>query len=317
VTSSISMAWHSVPLRAAVILDCPLDEVVALVGRISLWQRWAASLGFEFSMSAEADGSWCPAELRISRLDGKARWTAQVDLVTGLPEFVVQSGPAAGARLRLLLSETGAGVLLTADFGSSSRSGAPSHSLSRFRAAVQSKYRRRIIDALHVLVGMVLLETHQTRLVVAAAIVRGDRVLAARKPTTSASEAGVWEFPGGKVGRTEDPAQALVREIREELAVVIEVERQLGPEISLGVETVLRLYRATLVTPEGRAAAAQPADRSLDDGQPHDSAEPKALEHDELRWLSADELDEVEWLPADHELLYAVRQELAAARPLH
>ncbi|HZZ98040.1 MAG TPA: hypothetical protein VFE19_13545, partial [Jatrophihabitantaceae bacterium] len=38
------------------------------------------------------------------------------------------------------------------------------------------------------------------------------------------------------------------------------------------------------------------------------SGDPVALhDHDELRWLAADELDSVEWLPVDRELLDAVR----------
>ena len=54
--------------------------------------------------------------------------------------------------------------------------------------------------------------------VVAAAIVRDGRVLAARR-TQPANVAGRWELPGGKVDPGETPEQALVRELREELGI--------------------------------------------------------------------------------------------------
>jgi 8-oxo-dGTP diphosphatase len=58
-------------------------------------------------------------------------------------------------------------------------------------------------------------------LVVAAALVDADgRVLLARRPEGKAM-AGLWEFPGGKVGDGESPEAALVRELAEELAVDI------------------------------------------------------------------------------------------------
>lgn len=60
-----------------------------------------------------------------------------------------------------------------------------------------------------------------TVLVVAVALVDADgRVLITRRPEGKAM-AGLWEFPGGKVGPGELPETALVRELAEELAVDI------------------------------------------------------------------------------------------------
>jgi len=58
-------------------------------------------------------------------------------------------------------------------------------------------------------------------LVVAAALVdRDNRVLVAQRPP-GRSMAGLWEFPGGKVAAGENPEQALVRELREELDIEV------------------------------------------------------------------------------------------------
>ena len=56
-------------------------------------------------------------------------------------------------------------------------------------------------------------------LVTAAALIDGDgRVLLAQRPPGK-SMAGLWEFPGGKVHAGESAEDALIRELREELAI--------------------------------------------------------------------------------------------------
>ena len=58
-------------------------------------------------------------------------------------------------------------------------------------------------------------------LVVAAALVDMDgRVLIARRPKGKELE-GLWEFPGGKIDADERPEDALIRELREELGIVV------------------------------------------------------------------------------------------------
>lgn len=65
-------------------------------------------------------------------------------------------------------------------------------------------------------------------LVAAVALVDTDgRVLIAQRPEGKAM-AGLWEFPGGKVDAGETPEQALIRELREELAIDV-TEACLGP----------------------------------------------------------------------------------------
>ncbi|WP_430912117.1 (deoxy)nucleoside triphosphate pyrophosphohydrolase [Methylobacterium sp. sgz302541] len=59
-------------------------------------------------------------------------------------------------------------------------------------------------------------------LVVAVALVDGDgRVLVAERPPGK-QLAGLWEFPGGKVEPGERPEATLIRELAEELGIVVE-----------------------------------------------------------------------------------------------
>ena len=65
-------------------------------------------------------------------------------------------------------------------------------------------------------------------LVAAVALVDVDgRVLIARRPEGKAM-AGLWEFPGGKVGAGETPEEALIRELEEELGIDV-TENCLAP----------------------------------------------------------------------------------------
>jgi 8-oxo-dGTP diphosphatase len=58
-------------------------------------------------------------------------------------------------------------------------------------------------------------------LVAACALIDTDgRVLLAQRPPGKPM-AGLWEFPGGKVESGERPEDTLIRELREELAIVV------------------------------------------------------------------------------------------------
>jgi 8-oxo-dGTP diphosphatase len=58
-------------------------------------------------------------------------------------------------------------------------------------------------------------------LVAACALIDADgRVLIAQRPADKPM-AGLWEFPGGKVEPGERPEESLIRELREELGIVV------------------------------------------------------------------------------------------------
>lgn len=131
------------------------------------------------------------------------------------------------------------------------------------------------------------------RLVVGAALLRGGRVLAARRVGPLAL-AGRWELPGGKVEPGERPEDALVRELAEELGVDVEVTGWLTARADLGEGRALRVGVARVVG-----------------GDP----EPDGVSHDALRWLAVDELEgdaAPHWLDSDTVFLPELRTVLAA-----
>ncbi len=129
-------------------------------------------------------------------------------------------------------------------------------------------------------------------LVIGAAVVRHGRVLATRR-TRPAEARGRWEFPGGKVEPGEEPADALVREIREELACDIAVTGMLQGSEPVRPGWTLRVALAELV-----------------DG------EPIPHEHDALRWLGPEDLDDVDWLGPDLPFLDELREILLDGKRL-
>lgn len=124
------------------------------------------------------------------------------------------------------------------------------------------------------------------QVIVGAAIVRGDALLAQQRAYPP-EVAGRWELPGGRVEAGETEPEALHRECVEELGVEVVVGERVGADVPLRSNLVLKIYAATLSDP---------------------SAEPKALEHKGLRWVTRTQVDGVRWLPADLELLPALRE---------
>ena len=87
--------------------------------------------------------------------------------------------------------------------------------------------------------------------VTAAIWVENGRVLIARR-RPGVSQAGLWEFPGGKVRSGETPEQCLQREIQEELGVEIAVGSFFGESVYAYEAETIRLlaYRVSVKSGE-------------------------------------------------------------------
>ena len=122
--------------------------------------------------------------------------------------------------------------------------------------------------------------------VVAALIWDENRFLACQRPAHKARGL-LWEFVGGKVEPGETKEQALIRECREELAITVAVQ-----DVFMEVDHVypdltvhLTLFNASIA--EGI---------------------PQKLEHNDLRWITVEEIDQYEFCPADEEILRRLKE---------
>ena len=113
--------------------------------------------------------------------------------------------------------------------------------------------------------------------VVAAVLTRGQTILAAQR-SSKMSLPGMWEFPGGKIELDESPAEALLRELEEELLCKAEIGEYIQTtehEYDFGIVNLTTYY--CLLTGD----------------------EPRLTEHSEIRWVHVAELDQLNWAPAD------------------
>ncbi len=130
-------------------------------------------------------------------------------------------------------------------------------------------------------------------LVSAAVILANGRVLLTQRKSGT-HLAGAWEFPGGKVEPDEDPRDALVRELAEEIGVtatagaIVEATFHRYPSKSV----LLLFYEAHLAP-----------------GSP----EPRALDVAAVRWAEASELRDELFPPADVAVLAKVRARLLSS----
>ena len=120
--------------------------------------------------------------------------------------------------------------------------------------------------------------------VVAALIWDGDKFMICQRPAHKA-RALLWEFVGGKVESGETKEQALIRECQEELAITLSVGEVFMdvvheyPDITIH----LTLFNATIA--EGT---------------------PQRLEHNDIKWITSQEIPNYDFCPADEDILKAI-----------
>jgi 8-oxo-dGTP diphosphatase len=137
---------------------------------------------------------------------------------------------------------------------------------------------------------------------VVAAVLRDaqGRVLLARRPEGKA-DAGLWEFPGGKVEPGETAFEALRRELREELGVSV-----------MAAEPLIRVPVASQAMPAAAPGPTSPPPAlrlRLDTWQVTAfDGQPEAHEHAALAWVPPDELSRYPMPPADRPVVAALRE---------
>ena len=123
--------------------------------------------------------------------------------------------------------------------------------------------------------------------VVAALIWHGDRFLICQRPAHK-QRGLLWEFVGGKVEPGETRQEALIRECQEELDITLDVGDvfyevdHVYPDITIH----LTLFYATIA-----------------------QGTPKMLEHNDIRWITVEEIDQYEFCPADEVILDRLRKQ--------
>ena len=122
--------------------------------------------------------------------------------------------------------------------------------------------------------------------VVAALIWDGKKFMICQRPAHKARGL-LWEFVGGKVEPGETKEEALIRECREELDILLAVDDVFMdvmheyPDLTVH----LTLFNAMIV-----------------DGIP------KKLEHNDIRWITPSEIPSYEFCPADAEILEKIME---------
>ncbi len=121
--------------------------------------------------------------------------------------------------------------------------------------------------------------------VVAALIWAGETFMICQRPAHKARGL-LWEFVGGKVEPGETKEQALIRECREELDVTLSVGKLFMEVIHEYPDLTVRLSLFNAAIAEGV---------------------PRKLEHNDIRWITVDEIPDYDFCPADEEILKKLR----------
>lgn len=123
--------------------------------------------------------------------------------------------------------------------------------------------------------------------VVAALIKRGDKFLICQRPQNKARGL-LWEFVGGKVEKGESKKQALMRECKEELNIILDVGDVFIDVTHEYPDIVVHLTLFNAVIAEG---------------------EPQLIEHNDMKWITATEIPNYEFCSADKVILQKLTKE--------
>lgn len=117
--------------------------------------------------------------------------------------------------------------------------------------------------------------------VTCAIILKDDKVLVTQR-SEKMNLPQQWEFPGGKIEENETPENCLIREIKEELDIEIEIIESLTGNhhdynsFSIFLIPFIAVYKSGVIS---------------------------LLEHKTYKWFTLQELPDLDWAPADIPIL--------------
>ena len=117
--------------------------------------------------------------------------------------------------------------------------------------------------------------------VVAALIWRDDKFMICQRPAHKARGL-LWEFVGGKVESGETKEQALIRECKEELNVLLSVGDVFMDVTHEYPDITVHLTLFNAIIADGK---------------------PQKLEHNDIQWITPSEIPNFKFCPADEEIL--------------
>ena len=122
--------------------------------------------------------------------------------------------------------------------------------------------------------------------VVAALIWDCDKFMICQRPTNKARGL-LWEFVGGKVEPGETKEQALIRECQEELGVTLSVSNVFMDVVHEYPDITVHLTLFNSTIEEGVL---------------------QKLEHNDIKWITVDEIDNYDFCPADTAVLKKLKE---------
>lgn len=126
--------------------------------------------------------------------------------------------------------------------------------------------------------------------VTAGILYSSGKVLLAQRPEPKYD--GLWEFPGGKIEENESAEECLIRELHEELGILVKVKKLFCTTEWSRQDKVIILHTFEIDSFEGV---------------------PVPIVHSQLKWIDIKELRKEELLPADRPVVDKLKSSLGSS----
>ena len=124
--------------------------------------------------------------------------------------------------------------------------------------------------------------------VTAAVLIKDNRILLAQRKL-SGKQPGKWEFPGGKIEKSETPEECLKRELKEEFNIEVEIKDYFDTNIHQYSDLKIKLIAYKVEWKNG-------------------NIESKA--HNSYKWISINEIEDYDFAEADIPFVKKLKKEL-------